>query len=97
MIEPGKPQQNGVHERMHKTLKSEQSNSEADCTVGARGPIMKIKKVSQNNRKRAFEVATYNKCYLFPYAKLDVRPSRENPIKRRGRKTGNINAKDVGL
>ncbi len=43
---------------------------------------MKIKKVSQNNRKKAFEVATYGKNYLFPYAKLEVPPSRENPITR---------------
>ena len=43
---------------------------------------MKIKKVSHNNRKKAFEVATHGKRYLFPYAKLEVRPSRENPIKK---------------
>ena len=43
---------------------------------------MKIKKVVHNNRRKAFEVATYNKRYLFPYAKLEVRPSRENPVKR---------------
>ena len=43
---------------------------------------MKIKKVTHNNRKKAFEVTTYAKRYWFPYAKLEVRPSRENPIKR---------------
>ena len=43
---------------------------------------MKIKKVLQNNRKKAFEVATYSKDYLFPYAKLGVAPSRGNPIAR---------------
>jgi len=43
---------------------------------------MKIKKVSPNNRKKAFEVATYGKDYLFPYAKLEIPPSRENPIAR---------------
>ena len=43
---------------------------------------MKIKKVSLNNRKKAFEVATYSKSYLFPYAKLETPPSRENPIAR---------------
>ena len=43
---------------------------------------MKIKKVLPNNRKKAFEIATYSKSYLFPYAKLDVPPSRENPIAR---------------
>jgi hypothetical protein len=41
---------------------------------------MKIKRVTLNNRKKAIEVATYSKDYLFPYAKLKVRPSRENPI-----------------
>lgn len=41
---------------------------------------MKIKKILPNNRKKAFEVTTYNKDYLFPYAKLEVPPSRENPI-----------------
>ncbi len=43
---------------------------------------MKIKKVTENNRKKAFEIATSSKVYLFPYAKLRVSPSRENPIKR---------------
>lgn len=43
---------------------------------------MKIKKVLLNNRKKAFEVATYGKDYLFPYAKLQVPPSREDPIAR---------------
>lgn len=41
---------------------------------------MKIKKVLANNRKKAFEVFTSSKSYLFPYAKLEVSPSRENPI-----------------
>ena len=41
---------------------------------------MKIRKVTLNNHKKAFEVATYGKSYVFPYAKLEVRPSRENPI-----------------
>lgn len=43
---------------------------------------MKIKKVVCNNRRKAFEVATYSKPYLFPYAKLDVQPSRQNPIRK---------------
>lgn len=42
---------------------------------------MKIKKVTHNNRKKAIDVVTYSKDYLFPYAKLEVQPSRENPIK----------------
>jgi hypothetical protein len=43
---------------------------------------MKIKKVIQNNRRRAFEVLTYREQYLFPYARLEVQPSRENPVTR---------------
>ena len=43
---------------------------------------MKIRTVHPDNRKKAFEVVTYAKRYSFPYAKLEVRPSRQNPIKR---------------
>lgn len=43
---------------------------------------MKIKKVSLNNRKKAFEVTTRGESYLFPYARLEIPPSRENPITR---------------
>jgi len=43
---------------------------------------MKIKKVLPNNRKKSFEVVTYSRSYLFPFAKLEVPPSRENPIAR---------------
>ena len=43
---------------------------------------MKIKKVVPNNRKKAFEVMTYREGYLFPYARLEVSPSPENPIAR---------------
>ena len=42
---------------------------------------MKIKEVSHNNRKKAFEISTMGKQYLFPDAKLNIRPSPENPIK----------------
>jgi len=43
---------------------------------------MKIKRVSANNRKKAFEVGTHSKGYVFPYAKLEIPPTRENPIAR---------------
>ncbi len=43
---------------------------------------MKIKRVTENNRKKAFEVITRSKEYLFPYAKLEVSPSRKNPVKK---------------
>jgi hypothetical protein len=41
---------------------------------------MKIRKVTFNNRKKAFEVETFRNSYLFPYAKLEIAPSKENPI-----------------
>ncbi|MCH7663088.1 MAG: hypothetical protein IH859_04370, partial [Chloroflexi bacterium] len=41
---------------------------------------MKIRKVTANNRKKAFEVRTYNNTYDFPYAKLDIRPSHDDGI-----------------
>ncbi|HSG72735.1 MAG TPA: hypothetical protein VLA12_20140, partial [Planctomycetaceae bacterium] len=34
------------------------------------------------NRKKAFEVTTRSENYQFPYARLEVPPSRENPITR---------------
>ena len=37
---------------------------------------MKIRKVTANNRKKAFEVQTATKHFLFPYAKLEVQPSQ---------------------
>ena len=43
---------------------------------------MKIKTVTHNNRKKAFEVVTYGNRYWFPYARLEVRPSSENRVKR---------------
>lgn len=43
---------------------------------------MKIKKVTLNNRKKSFEVTTRSENYQFPYARLEVPPSRENPITR---------------
>ena len=41
---------------------------------------MKIKKVTANNRKKAFEVATHRRNYVFPYAKLETPPSRDNRV-----------------
>jgi hypothetical protein len=43
---------------------------------------MKIKTVVPNNHKRTFEIATGTKRYGFPYAKLALRPTRRDPIKR---------------
>ena len=41
---------------------------------------MKIKDVVANARKKAFEVRTRTGEYTFPYAKLDVQPSPEDPV-----------------
>ena len=41
---------------------------------------MKIAKVVPNNRKRAFEVFTRSKHYLFPYAVVKPEPSRSNRV-----------------
>ena len=41
---------------------------------------MKIKKVRQNNRRKAFEVVTRQQTYLFPYAKLEIQPSATDRI-----------------
>ncbi len=43
---------------------------------------MRIKTVRPNNHRKAFEVFTRGKQYWFPYAQLEVRPSRQNPVKR---------------
>ena len=42
---------------------------------------MKIRKVKQNNRKKAFEVSTRSKTYLFPYAKLALEPSSADTVR----------------
>lgn len=41
---------------------------------------MKIKRVTANNRRKAFEVSTARDEYVFPYAQLATAPSRDNPI-----------------
>lgn len=42
---------------------------------------MKIRNVTANNRKKAFEVQAASKLFLFPYAKLEKQPSRSDPVK----------------
>ncbi len=42
---------------------------------------MKIKEVAVNNKRKAFEIQTDNKQYLFPYAKLEIKPSPKNRIR----------------
>jgi hypothetical protein len=42
---------------------------------------VKIRKVKHNNRKKAFEVSTHSRTFIFPYAELDVRPAGHNVIR----------------
>lgn len=46
-----------------------------------RRAIVKIRRVSVNNRKRAFEVAAGGRTYVFPFVKLRLRPTAANPIR----------------
>lgn len=41
---------------------------------------MKIRAVTHNNRKKAFEVKTSRKTFPFPYSKVDPQPSVADPI-----------------
>lgn len=43
---------------------------------------MKIRSVSFNNRRKGFEVKTWSKTYWYPYARLETKPSGEDPINR---------------
>ncbi len=43
---------------------------------------MKIRSVTHNNRKKAFEVKTSRKTFQLPYSKVDPQPSVADPIAR---------------
>jgi len=43
---------------------------------------MKLRAVTYNNRKRAFEVKAARKTFQLPYSKVDPRPSATDPITR---------------
>jgi hypothetical protein len=43
---------------------------------------VKIRAVTHDNRRKRFSVTTADKQYVFPYAKLEVRPSRRDPLRR---------------
>ncbi|MBI4608312.1 MAG: hypothetical protein HY726_04820 [Candidatus Rokubacteria bacterium] len=43
---------------------------------------MKIRSVAPNNRRRAFEVRTSAKRLVFPFARVDPRPTADDPIVR---------------
>ncbi len=41
---------------------------------------MKIRTVTHNNRKKAFEIRTSTKALTLPYANVDPRPTADDPI-----------------
>ena len=41
---------------------------------------MMIGSITFNNRRRGFEVFVGSRSYWYPYAKLEVRPSKEDPV-----------------
>ena len=41
---------------------------------------MKIRAVKANPRRKVFEVASGRKHFVFPFAKLDVRPTADDPL-----------------
>jgi hypothetical protein len=41
---------------------------------------MKVHRVEANNRRRAFEVSTARRTFVFPYAKCDPQPTSEDPV-----------------
>lgn len=43
---------------------------------------MKIRRVTANSRRKAFEVSTSSKTLLFPFAKCDPRPDSDDPVER---------------
>jgi hypothetical protein len=43
-------------------------------------PIVKIRKVTFNNRRRVFEVLTHRGTLCFPYAKTEIKPSSADKI-----------------
>ena len=43
---------------------------------------MKIRSVTHNNRKKAFEVRTATKSLVFPYARVEPEPTIDDPIAR---------------
>jgi hypothetical protein len=42
---------------------------------------MKISRVIVNNRRKAFEISAGRRAYVFPYAKLQVRPAASNKVR----------------
>ena len=43
---------------------------------------MKIRGIAGNNRKKIFEATTSTRTLIFPYAKLDLQPTVQDPLER---------------
>ena len=56
------------------------TNSEIHSRTKRRRNAMKIRKVIPNNRRKAFEVYTYGKTYLFPYAVVHPKSIRRTRL-----------------
>ena len=41
---------------------------------------MRVRQVKANNRRKAFEVSAHKNTYLYPYAKLQPKPERDNKV-----------------
>jgi hypothetical protein len=76
LIEPGKPQQNGRHERMHRTLKAETARPPSSNLASQQARFNRFKKVYNEERPHdALELETPASCYVpsprpYPEGKL---------------------------
>jgi transposase InsO family protein len=53
LIEPGEPQQNGVHERMHRTLKQEATlPRRATCEPSSAGSMSSVSSLTRSDRMK---------------------------------------------
>jgi hypothetical protein len=56
------------------------SSSRLDRETCVGGLVMKIRSVTHNNRKKAFELKTSRKIFQLPYSKVDPQPTAGDPI-----------------
>jgi len=81
LIEPGKPQQNGRHERMHRTLKAETTRPPANSRVGQQRKFDRFRQEFNFERPHeALEMQTPDSCYTpSPRPMPDKLPSLAYP------------------
>ena len=60
--------------------KRDKENPRLDQATSVGRAVMKIYRVTHNNRKRAFEVKTRSRTFSYPYAKLEVQPRPRDKI-----------------